>query len=182
MAEFFFYVLSAVTLIAAALSVLLRNLYHCALFLAIALFGVAGVFLYLGSEFLAVVQVLIYVGAVTVILIFGIMLTRNVMEARQRVFHRQAFLAALVGLALTAFAVQAVRESDFLRNSPPSAQATLHPAGASEAPAGVRSDVYLLGPELLDPKKGFVFAFELVSILLLSALVGAIVVARQEGA
>lgn len=164
--EILFYLWSFLTIGAAVAAVTLRNLYHCALTFAAALFGVAGIFLYLGSEFLAVVQVLIYVGAVTVLLIFGIMLTRNVMEKRQAVFN--ALLWPALGVSLFLFA--------FLSYS------AWVWKGASQARGGegLLSDVYLLGPVLLRPEKGFVFAFELVSVLLLSALVGAIVIARKE--
>ena len=61
----------------AFLAITVRNLFHCALFLALTMFGISGVFLYLNSDFLASVQVLIYVGAVTVIIIFGIMLNEK---------------------------------------------------------------------------------------------------------
>jgi len=147
------------------------------------MFGVSGIFLFLGSEFLAAVQVLIYVGAVTVLVIFGIMLTRNVMDDKTRVMNRQVVLAVLAALAVTGIAFYTVGTSPFAVGDHPSAAMAALSPGSSQAPAadGSRlSEVYSLGPELLRPDRGFAFAFEFVSILLLSALVGAIVIARKD--
>lgn len=160
-----FYAVAATVLGAALLAMTQRNLYHCALWLVVSLFGVAGVFLFLGAEFLAAVQVLIYVGAVTVFLIFGIMLTRDVMTDRVPRFNRQALSSAVVAILVGACILFAVR--------------SLPPGPAADIPAGA-SDLSRLGPELLLPEKGFVLAFELVSVLLLAALVGAIVIARKD--
>jgi NADH-quinone oxidoreductase subunit J len=88
-----FYALAGLVILAAVMVVSLKNLFHCALFLALAMFGVSGIFLYLGNEFLAAVQVLIYVGAVTILVIFGIMLTRNVMDEKVPARNRQVPLA-----------------------------------------------------------------------------------------
>jgi NADH-quinone oxidoreductase subunit J len=147
------------------------------------MFGVSGIFLYLGSEFLAAVQVLIYVGAVTVLMIFGIMLTRNVMDDKTRVMNRQVFLAVLAALAVTGIVFLAVGKSPFAAGDHPSAAMSALAPGTAQTPApdGSRlSEVYSLGPELLKPERGFAFAFEFVSILLLSALVGSIVIARKD--
>jgi len=166
-----FYIIAGVTAASAFLAVTLRNLFHCALFLALAMFGVSGIFLYLGNEFLAAVQVLIYVGAVTVLIIFGIMLTRNVMEEGTRALNGQAFLALLTTGAFLWVLYQAVGLSRFGSEGPTETLATVANYGA---------DVNALGPALLLPQNGFVFAFEFVSVLLLAALVGAIVVARKD--
>lgn len=173
MTNTFFYILSGVIVASAFLTLTLKNLFHCALFLALAMFGVSGIFLYLGSEFLAAVQVLIYVGAVTVLVIFGIMLTRDVMDDRIKTMNQQALLSVVVALAVTLVAFLALCQSPFVAGEHPAALLTqIVPANSG--------DVYALGPELIRPDKGFAFAFELVSILLLSALVGAIVIARKD--
>ena len=72
-----FWILSFVIIISAAMVVSLRNIFHCALFLILCLFCVAGIFILLEAEFLAAAQVLIYVGAVAILIIFAIMLTSN---------------------------------------------------------------------------------------------------------
>jgi len=173
MSDTFFYILSGIIVASAFLTLTLKNLFHCALFLALAMFGVSGVFLYLGSEFLAAVQVLIYVGAVTVLVIFGIMLTRDVMDEKIKIMNQQAALSVIVALAVTLVVFLSLVQSPFMAGEHPAALLTqLIPANSG--------DVYALGPELIRPDRGFAFAFELVSILLLSALVGAIVIARKD--
>ena len=168
-----FYALAGLVILAAVMVVSLKNLFHCALFLALAMFGVSGIFLYLGNEFLAAVQVLIYVGAVTILVIFGIMLTRNVMDEKVPARNRQVPRAFLVGAAFLLVTGLAVYQSIFQWTT------VILPAPGVPAPPQVQ-EVYLLGPALILPSHGFAFAFELVSILLLSALVGAIVVARKD--
>ncbi len=118
-------------------------------------------------------QVLIYVGAVTILVIFGIMLTRNVMDEKVPARNRQVPLAFLVGAAFLLVTGLAIYQSIFQWIIP------IPPAPGVPPPAQVQ-EVYLLGPALILPSHGFAFAFELVSILLLSALVGAVVVARKD--
>ncbi len=180
MANTLFYIIAGIVLGSAFLAVTLRNLFHCALFLALTMFGVSGIFLYLNSEFLAAVQVLIYVGAVTILIIFGIMLTRDVMNDHTRVMNNQVLAGLLVAAAVMFVSYAAVSHSVFQTTDHPTAVA----AAVEQAPAaaGRTSDVYALGPVLIRPENGFAFAFEFVSVLLLSALVGAIVVARKDPA
>jgi NADH-quinone oxidoreductase subunit J len=185
MSQIFFYVLAGVIVAAALLVVLVRNLYHCALALALAMFGIAGVYLYLGWEFLALVQVLIYVGAVTVLIIFGIMLTRQVMDEKARVMNNQVLLSLIVAAAVLFVLFMAVGHSTFQNNNHPLSTAVESSQPSTGAPsppeaASYTNDVSILGTALLRPDKGYAFAFELVSILLLSALVGAVVVARKD--
>ena len=174
-------ILAGVITASALMVVTLRNLFHCALFLAVTMLGISGVFLYLGSEFLAAVQVLIYVGAVTVLVIFGIMLTRNVMDEKAKAMNTQLLPALAVAIVLGLITFLAVSNSSFQWTDHPTAAMKTASSIPSPAPAEVKAnDVYTLGPELISPDNGFAFAFELVSILLLSALVGAIVVARKD--
>lgn len=182
MANIIFYVLAGVIVVSGFLTLTIRNLFHCALFLALAMFGVSGIFLYLNSEFLAAVQVLIYVGAVTVLVIFGIMLTRNVMDEKTRAMNSQVFLAVIAAVAVTWVVFQAVGKSAFQTTDHPTVEMAASSTIPQASVESTKTDVYSLGPELLLPDKGFVFAFELVSILLLSALVGAIVIARKDPA
>lgn len=175
MANSLFYVVAGLIAGSALLAVTLRNLFHCALFLALTMFGISGIFLYLNAEFLAAVQVLIYVGAVTVLIIFGIMLTRNVMDEKTRVMNSQVLWAVLAAFLVMAVSFAALSKSPFIATDH-----ALASVAAATATAPAQSDVYSLGPELIRPDKGFAFAFEFVSILLLSALVGAIVIARKD--
>ncbi len=188
MENMIFYIIAGVTVAASILALTVRNLFHCALFLAVAMFGISGVFLYLNSDFLASVQVLIYVGAVTVIIIFGISLTRNMMDERSKVMNHQLLLAVVVSVVLSGIIIAAVQESPFLGSEHP-ASLVLSNVGndlTQSLSTGIGSShlfengVSYLGGALLKPQNGFAFAFEFVSILLLSALVGAIVIARKD--
>jgi NADH-quinone oxidoreductase subunit J len=192
MANTIFYVLAAVSLFSALMAVTLKNLFHCALFLVLAMFGVAGLFLYLNAEFLAAVQVIIYVGAVTVFIFFGIMFTRNVMDEKINVMNRQFLLALLAAVFFSWLALKAVHQSSFANSDHPlilTAQTSSDATGATVTTVASlpnseygnsNVDVYALATDLLNPSHGFAYAFEFVSILLLSALVGAIVVARKD--
>lgn len=188
MSNLIFYGIAGIIAASAVLVVSARNLFHCALFLALTMFSVSGVFLYLNAEFLAAVQVLIYVGAVTVLLIFGIMLTRKVMDENAQVFNNQVGLSLVTALAVLVVLFKVISHSPFQMNDHPTAltasvTAAAPGAAVETAPAPASADdVYSLGSELLRPEKGFAFAFEFISILLLSALVGALVVARKDPA
>lgn len=159
-----FYLLAGVTLFAALQVTLTRNLFHSALWLAVALLGIAGFYLYLGAEFLAVVQVLVYVGAILVLLIFGVMLTARIADPTVPALNRQALPAALVALGAGWALRLAIRQAGAL--PPP-------PAG----PAGPIGPVPLatLGHGLVTT---YLLPFEVLSLILVGALVGAIVIAR----
>lgn len=100
-----FYVLAAIIVISAFLVVTLRNVFHSALFLIITFFVVAGVYLMLRAEFLAAVQVLIYVGAVTILMLFAIMLTYQIQSKSIRQTNEQVIPAAIISALFLALAV-----------------------------------------------------------------------------
>ncbi len=177
MTQALFYILAGVIVASAFLVVTVRNLFHCALALALTMFGVSGVYLYLGWEFLAAVQVLIYVGAVTVLIIFGIMLTRQVMDDHARVMNNQILVSLLAAGAVALVLFLVICHSDFQYSNHPALAATPTLTAPTYA-----DEVSSLAMGLLNPQNGFAFAFEFVSILLLSALIGAVVVARKDPA
>lgn len=179
-----FYILAGVIVASAFLVVTVRNLFHCALALALTMFGVSGIYLYLGWEFLAAVQVLIYVGAVTVLIIFGIMLTRRVMDDTARVMNNQVLISFVAAAAVMFVLFIVVGNSSFQSsNHPPAAVSAPVEGALNPVPAAAYTDeVATLAGVLLKPQNGFAFAFEFVSVLLLSALVGAVVVARKDPA
>lgn len=144
--------------------VISRNLIHAALFLVVSLFGVAGYFVLLEAAFLAVVQVLVYVGAIAVIVMFAVMLTRSIAGTNQIVRTDQWIAAAVTGIALL------VTLGFTLLNQ----------FGGFVTPQGAvpQDSVELLGVLLVSPN-AFVLPFEVASILLLTALIGAVVVARE---
>ncbi|HEY6319394.1 MAG TPA: NADH-quinone oxidoreductase subunit J [Acidimicrobiia bacterium] len=142
-----------------------RNIVHAALFLVVVLAGAAALYILLAAEFVAWVQVLIYIGAVVVLFLFGIMLTRAPMGEDTRLDNDQRWGAVVVGLfvlgVLIALLVDAFGgKSIHFTNSLVALGRTSH----------VGQDIFRV----------FVIPFEVVSMLLLAALVGAVVLARKD--
>ncbi|WP_028776598.1 NADH-quinone oxidoreductase subunit J [Shimazuella kribbensis] len=134
---------------------------HMAIALAFTFFSLAGIYLLLQAEFLAVVQVLVYAGGISILMIFGIMLTKPEEGAPSRSFqyHQWISLATVTGFFVIIMTI--------IYQTP-----ILTPAG-KETSASVKS----IGSILF---KNYAIPFELASILLLVALIGAIVLARKE--
>lgn len=157
-----FYMLAFVIIISAMLVVTLKNIFHSALFLILALFCVAGIYILLHAEFLAAVQVLIYVGAVAVLMIFAIMLTSQLTSVKIKQSNEQVVVAFFICAA-------------FLMSTLGSIPGTVWRIVDSPLP---EKNVLTIGKYLMTD---FVLPFEVVSILLLAAMIGAIVLARREG-
>ena len=158
--EGIFYVVAAVTVIGALGVVLARNVVHSALFLILALLAVAGVFILLSAEFLAIVQVLIYGGAVTILVLFAMMLTR-VRDLPQALDGPQRPIAALAAGAFLGISILAVVSTDW-------------PGETERITVVPFRD---LGDALF---RTWALPFEIASLVLLVALVGAIILARGE--
>ena len=154
-----FLVFAGISAVASVFTVTTRNVVHAALGLAAALVGAAGLFILFGAEFVGLAQVLIYVGAVVILFLFGIMLTAT--PGKAVVDNDQRGFAALVALGV--FAVLAV-----------GAVATF---GSRTMEFDVAFPTTELGNALFTT---WILPFEAVSILLLAALVGAIVLARKD--
>ena len=163
-----FYALAALLLVSAALAVTVRNIFHAALYLAVALLAVAAHYVMLEAYFLAAVQVLIYIGAVVVLAIFVINLTRTVTGAPVTLSRRWVIPAALVSALAACLIIVALLRSSAARGMPTSAAPALPPEQDTAVDLG-RS---LLG--------SYVLPFELVSVMLLSALIGAIVIVAKD--
>jgi NADH-quinone oxidoreductase subunit J len=155
-----------VTLIAGLRVVTARNLFHAAIWLVLALAGVAALFAVLDAGLLATVQVLVYIGAISVLIIFAIMLTRGMMAPERRRLNSWSSTGALVSLVLLIVLVQAIIAFPWVTPG----------ADLAEVPA---DSVVTLGAALVDPNQ-FVLPFELASVLLLVALIGAIFIARER--
>lgn len=163
------FLITAVVMVVAALRVVTTpNLVHAALWLVLALFGGAVMYVLLEAPFLAVAQVVIYIGAIAILMIFAIMLTRREMRDRGPQTGKQWPLAALVALAMLAGVVALVR-----------AWPSFTTASAEAVPA---DSLQRLGQSLVAPQ-GYVIPFEVASVLLLAALIGAIYIAwgRRAG-
>ncbi|MCH6556452.1 MAG: NADH-quinone oxidoreductase subunit J [Chloroflexi bacterium] len=158
--EVIFYFVAAVTVLGALGVVLARNVVHSALFLILALLAVAGVFILLSAEFLAIVQILIYGGAVTILILFVMMLTR-VRDMPQALDGPQRPFAALAAGAFLALSVLAAVSSDW--------------PGETERITVV--PFREMGEALF---RDWAVPFEVASLVLLVALIGAIILARSE--
>ncbi|PIQ82746.1 MAG: NADH-quinone oxidoreductase subunit J [Candidatus Omnitrophica bacterium CG11_big_fil_rev_8_21_14_0_20_64_10] len=156
-----FYCVAALTLLGGWFAVSQRNLFRAALGLALALFGVAVLYLFLQAEFLAVAQLLVYVGAILMLIIFGVMLTAGIADPAVPRWNRQAVGAALACGALAVGLVAAVLRAPWLAGAGKEFTLPLEALGRG-----------LLGRYLLP--------FELLSLLLLGALIGALHIARKE--
>ena len=97
--QYIFIAVSAVTLISGFIVVTNRNLFHAALAMMLSFFGVAGIYVTLEAGFIAAAQLLVYIGAISILIIFAIMLTRRLMSANEPPFNSQPWLGALTSLA-----------------------------------------------------------------------------------
>ena len=161
-----FGIIAAVMVASALRVVTTRDIVHAALYLVIVLAGVAALFLLVGAEFTGITQVLIYIGAVIVLFLFGIMLTRSDFDQDEETDHKRKFPAILTALLLLAVMIGALVD----RFEDVELDANL-PGGLSPQTTAQVSD------ELFSQ---YIVPFEAVSVLLLAALIGAIVIARRE--
>lgn len=161
-----FLITAVVTLGGAVMVVTVRNLIHAALWLILTLFGVAVMYGLLSATFFTVIQVVIYIGAIAILMIFAIMLTRRVKQEAGSSVNKGWWLAGLMSLVLfTALVWMFSTWSGFQTTLP-------------VMPANVDM-VKVLGAALVSPN-GYVIPFEIASVLLLAALIGAVVVAWER--
>jgi NADH-quinone oxidoreductase subunit J len=157
--------LAALTLVSGALAVTTRQIFRAAIFLLFSLIGIAGLYFWMQYDFVAAVQIVVYVGGITVLIIFSIFLTQQAGELLPKPkFGRQVFsaLAAFCGFALTML------------------QLYKHSFKAS-ADQPILPTVSNIGDRMLGVEaNGFALPFEVVSILLLAAMIGCIVIALRS--
>ena len=156
-----FGILSVVMVVAALRMVTTRNVVHAALYLVIVLAGAAGIFILLGAEFVGVTQVLVYIGAIVVLFLFGIMLTRGALGEDEEANTEKRRMAALGGVLVLVVTGGAVLDS-------------FGDAAVNRSAPSLTSEI---GDTIFSQ---YIVPFEAVSVLLLAALIGAIVVARQD--
>jgi len=164
------FVILAVIMVGAALRVVTtKNVVHAALYLVMVLAGVAAQYILLASEFIAITQVLVYIGAIVVLFLFGIMLTRAELGKVTDLDHKgpQQWVAGLVALML--FGVMVFALNDKWHGD------KIQVIGQTTASLGQTT------PQISDSIFGsYLVAFEVSSVLLLAALIGAIVLARRD--
>lgn len=160
-----FYLLAALTLTCGLLSVTTRHIFRAAIYVLFALIGIAGLYFWMEYEFIAAVQIVVYVGGIIVLIIFSIFLTQQAGEKLAKpALNRQLFsaLAVFCGFALT---LLQVFQHEFK-------------AGTETA---VLPTVANIGNNMLNVNdSGYALPFEVISLLLLAALVGCIVIALRS--
>ena len=184
-----FWILAVMAIVGALGVVLVPNLFRAALLLIVVFVSVAGMFILLSAEFLAVVQILIYVGAIAILIIFAVMLTRDVQHGNlpNRMQIPAAVFAALLLTALVAVAVDTKWEflpadqQDRAELVQVNALTTLTGEVLDDAGVSPEDQTEVQESGLADLLiRDYVVPFEAVSVLLLAALIGALVLVRPN--
>jgi NADH-quinone oxidoreductase subunit J len=160
--EYAFAVVAAVGAISAIAVVTARNVVHAALYLVVALLSVGATFLLLGAEFAGWVQILIYVGAIVILFLFGLMLTKAPI-GRDTLDNQNRWLGMLVGLGVFAGLVFLIQDA--------------FPFDRADRFRIFQATTGAVGESMF---RDYVLPFEAISFLLLAALIGAIVLARKD--
>ena len=157
-----FFILGLLTLVGAAAALTLRNLVHCVLALMLAFLGLAGLYLQLDAQFIGFAQVLVYVGAVAILVVFAILLTRGAESTSQSIVSPSWIASSAVSVIVFCILTWTIRSSVVARHAiPPQPQVT----------------VKQIGDALVSK---FALPLEVIGLLLTAALLGAVTIAMQE--
>jgi NADH:ubiquinone oxidoreductase subunit 6 (subunit J) len=157
-----FAIIAALTIAAAVAAMTLRNLVHCALSVAVAFAGLAAAYLQLNAQFVGFAQILVYVGAVAILIVFAVLLTRGGEAPQGSVFSSWWISGAVVATAVVGVLVWAINNSEVMKPGvPPVPDAT----------------VKQIGDALMTK---YVVPLEVVGLLLTAALIGAVIIAMKE--
>jgi len=160
--EYAFVAVAVIGSISAVAVVTARNVVHAALYLVVTLAAVGVTFLLLGAEFIGWVQILIYVGAIVILFLFGLMLTKAPI-GRDALDYQNRTVGAVVGAAMFIGLASLIVRA--------------WPVSGTAVPGSTPSDSSVLGSAIFHT---YVLPFEAVSFLLLAALIGAIVLSRKD--
>jgi len=155
-----FKVFGVAAVVLAVMAVTLKNVFHCALSLAAMFFALSGVFIFLDADFLAVVQILIYVGAIVILMIFAIVLTERITSEAIKQTNQLLIPGFILCAALLVGFVYIIRGAGW----------------PAEVPLVQKETIKVIGRQLLSTH---VEAFEVASVLLLAALVGAVFLGKE---
>lgn len=159
-----FYLLAIVTLVSALLAVTTRQIFRAAIYLLFSLIGVAGIYFWLNYQFIAAVQIVVYVGGIVVLILFSIFLTHQAGELLPKQTLRRKIFAALAVACGFLLALLQVLRYPF----------PVHPASGEVS-------VEAIGTQMLNVNEGgYALPFEVISILLLAAMVGCIVIGLRK--
>lgn len=159
--DLIFYLFAVITIVSGIIVVNSKNIVHAAFSMLLTFFGVAGIYVLLGADFLAVVQIMVYVGGILILLLFGVMLTNKITNVEIRSGTVQV-IPAIIGLAVFAAVLFWIMTSTNWKTTD------------FEIPF---TTAYDIGEVLISQ---YVLVFELLGILLLVALIGAASIARRD--
>ena len=162
--DIIFYLLATLTLVCGVLSVSTRQIFRAAIYLLFSLIGIAGLYFWMNYQFIAAVQIVVYVGGIVVLIIFSIFLTQQAGEklAKQKLGRKIfSILAVFCGFALTM--VQVYQHQFYEPDALP-----------------LDTSVFNIGKTMMMVDGGYALPFEVISMLLLAAMVGCIVIAMRE--
>jgi NADH:ubiquinone oxidoreductase subunit 6 (subunit J) len=157
-----FFILAVLTIVGATAALTLRNLVHCVLALMLAFVGLAGLYLQLDAQFIGFGQVLIYIGAVAILIVFSILLTRGAESSSQSIVSPSWAISSVVSLVVFGILAWTTQSSVATRHSiPPQPEAT----------------VKQIGNALMSR---FALPLEVIGVLLTAALIGAVTIAMHD--
>src|SRR4051812_8236643 len=157
-----FAIVAIVTIAAGVAAMSLRNLVHCALSLTVAFAGLAAAYLQLGAQFVGFTQILVYIGAVAILIVFAILLTRGSEPPQQSIVSSGWLSGVVVTVAVLGVLIYAIAKS---------------PVSQRAAQSQANVTVHQIGDALMNK---FVLPLEVVGLLLTAALIGAVIIAMKE--
>lgn len=162
--ELVFYLFALLTIASAVVVVTIKNIVYAAFSLMVTLFSVAGLYVFLQADFLAATQVIVYVGGILVLILFGVMMTSGSLDLKLKLERGQLFWGGVVSLTIFGLLLSVITNTPQWQNVD---------IGASQEPTTRKIGEMIMKEEYLLP-------FEIASILLLVALIGAALISRKE--
>ncbi|MBK7030644.1 MAG: NADH-quinone oxidoreductase subunit J [Bacteroidales bacterium] len=163
--EIMFYILAGMILIFSVMTVTSRRILRAAVYLLFVLISTAGLYFMLSYSFLAAVQLTVYAGGIVVLIIFSILLTSHISERAVVADIKQTLLSALAAVAGAVLTLMTILRFTFVPTTQPATGTSVKDIGTALISYG---------------ENGYALPFEVISILLLAAMIGAIIVARKE--
>jgi NADH-quinone oxidoreductase subunit J len=157
-----FAIIAVLTIAGAVAAMSLRNLVHCVLAVTVAFAGLAALYLQLDAQFVGFAQILVYIGAVAILIVFAVLLTRGSETPGRAVISPSAFLG--IAIALVVFGLL-------------TAMIAASPATRRALPAAPQATVRQIGGELMTQ---YILPLEIIGLLLTAALIGAVIIAMHE--
>jgi NADH-quinone oxidoreductase subunit J len=159
-----FLIIAVLTIAASVAAMTLRNLIHCALAVAVAFVGLAATYLNLNAQFVGFAQILVYVGAVAILIVFAVLLTRGGEPSTEQVFSKSWLAGIAVAMAVFGLLAWAITRSVL---------------NTGEVPAAPEATVKQIGDALMTR---FVLPLEVIGLLLTAAMIGAVIIAMRAEA